>query len=353
MHLLTERLGESRHTLYTFTNDQGMSLGVTDLGAVVTSIVVPDRHGRPVDVSLGYDSAQDYATNGSAYGATVGRFANRIRDAELPIDNRVLTLEANEGRHVVHGGPNAYFIRDWQAQVSDASVPKVTFHLVSPDGDQGMPGTAEVDVSYSLSPDNEVIIEYRAVADQDTYFNLTNHSYFNLDGHDAGLINGHLLRLDCDFFTPIDREFIPTGEIRPVLGTAFDFTVPKTIGQDVDADDEQIRAGNGYDHNLVISSPSLTTPFARVEAESTGIVLEVLTDLPGVQFYGGNNMGTEPGQGKGSSSYPRRGGFCLETQYYPDTPHHANFPRCLFSAGEPFVSTTVYRFTSPGTTETR
>jgi len=329
-----------------------MSVTVSDLGAVVTSIVVPDRDGRPVDVALGYSSSDGYAASSSAYGATVGRFANRIRDAELSLNGTVHPLEANEGRHSLHGGPHVYYIRRWKARVTEGEEPSVTFGLVSPHGDQGMPGTADIEVTYTLTPDNEVVIQYHAVADRDTVFNLTNHSYFNLDGHDAGLIDQHLLWLDCDYFTPIDREFIPTGEIRSVDGTALDFTRAKAIGQDVDADDEQVIFGNGYDHNFVINSPDLARPFARVESESTGIVMEVATDLPGVQFYGGNNMGQDKGE-KGSAPYVRRGGLCLETQYYPDTPHHANFPTCLFKAGEPFTSTTIYRFLSPATTETR
>ena len=352
MQLTVEPFGQSGRSLYTFRNDSGMTLTVSDLGAVVTSIVVPDRDGRSVDVTLGYSSSDGYAANESAYGATVGRFANRIRDAELPLDGRVHHLEANEGRHALHGGPHPYYVRHWQARVDDAEEPSVTFTLVSPDGDQGMPGTAEIEVSYALTRQNEVVIRYHAVADQDTVFNLTNHSYFNLDGHDAGLIDQHLLWLDCDYFTPIDREFIPTGEVRKVDGTALDFTRAKTIGHDVDADDEQVEFGHGFDHNLVINSPDLARPFARVESTVTGIVMEVATDLPGVQLYGGNNMGGGTGE-KGSAPYVRRGGLCLETQYYPDTPHHANFPTCLFRAGEPFSSTTIYRFVRPSSIETR
>lgn len=347
-----ESFGQSGYSLYTLRNDNGMSLTVSDLGAVVTSIVVPDRDGRPVDVALGYSSFDGYAASSSAYGATVGRFANRIRDAELTLNGTVHSLESNEGRHSLHGGPHGYHMRRWSARMTEGEEPSATFGLVSPHRDQGMPGTAAIRVTYSLTRDNEVAIRYRAVADRDTVFNLTNHSYFNLDGHDTGPIDQHLLWLDCDYFTPIDREFIPTGEIRSVTGTALDFTRAKAIGLDIDADDEQVIFGNGYDHNFVINSPGLTKPFARVESTSSGIVMEVATDLPGVQFYGGNNMGQDKGE-KGSAPYLRRGGLCLETQYYPDTPHHANFPTCVFKAGEAFTSTTIYRFLSPATTEAR
>lgn len=347
MKLTVTPFGSSAGSLYRFDSDTGTTLTVTDLGAAITSIVVPDRDGRPVDVALGYASAQGYETNVAAYGATVGRFGNRIRDAELPLPDGIHLLEANEGPHALHGGPQAYFRHRWQARPTHGDEPSVTFRLVSPDGDQGMPGQADVEVTYSVTTDNAVMIRYHAVADRDTVFNLTNHSYFNLDGHDAGLVDGHLVRLDCDRFTPIDRAFIPTGEIRDVAGTALDFRRAKPIGRDVDGDDEQVVVGNGYDHNYVINSPDVTKPFARVESPTTGIVLEVATDLPGVQFYGGNNMGSGALE-KGEAPYVRRGAFCLETQYFPDTPHHPNFPSCLFRAGEPFASTTVFRFTVAG-----
>lgn len=352
MPLKVEPFDESNYSLYTLSNESGMSLTLSDLGAVVTNIVVRDRGGSSVDVALGYSSADGYTKSQSAYGATVGRFANRIRDAKLRLNGKVYDLEANEGPHVVHGGPHSYFTRRWQAQAFDGEEPSVAFRLVSPDGDQGMPGNADIEVSYALSRNNELVIRYRAVADQDTVFNLTNHSYFNLDGHDAGPVDSHLLWLDCDYFTPIDTEFIPTGEIASVNLTAFDFTRAKTIGQDLAADDVQIAAGNGYDHNLVINQPDLERAFARVESTLTGIVMEVATDLPGVQFYGGNNMGQGKGE-KGAAPYVKGGAFCLETQYFTDTPHHPNFPTSFFRAGEPFKSTTIYRFPSVATNETR
>jgi aldose 1-epimerase len=341
--ITTEPFGESGSSIYTIRNENGASLAVTDLGAAITSIIVPDRTGRLVDVNLGYSSFEGYRENRSAYGAVVGRIANRVRDAELEINGTAHQLEPNEGSTALHGGPHPYYHRKWAARMVPGDSNSIEFSLLSPDGDQGMPGTAKIEITYTLTPDNEVVLRYRAAADRDTYFNLTNHSYFNLDGHDAGTIYEHSLWLDCDYFTPIDSEFIPTGEIRSVSGTAMDFTESKQIGRDLGADDEQLIAGNGYDHNFVINSPGLSHPFARVESAATGIVMEVVTDLPGVQFYGGSNMGNDHGE-KGVAPYTKHGALCLETQYFPDTPHHANFPSCLFKAGEVFEATTIYRF---------
>ena len=301
-----EAFGTSGSSIYTIRNARGAELSITDLGAAITSIVVPDRAGRPVDVNLGYSSSDGYRENRSAYGAVVGRFANRVHDAELEVDGTRYRLEPNEGSTALHGGLHPYFHRKWAAQVGGDDSDSVRFSLASPDGDQGMPGSASIDVIYTLTPENEVVLRYYATADQTTYFNLTNHSYFNLDGHDAGTIYDHLLWLDCDRFTPIESDFIPTGEIRSVSGSAMDFTEPKRIGRDLGTSDEQLIAGNGYDHNFVLNNPGLSRPFARVESETTGIVMEVLSDLPGVQLYAGSNMGNDHGE-KGTVPYVQHG----------------------------------------------
>jgi aldose 1-epimerase len=232
----------------------------------------------------------------------------------------------------------------WKMEMEEGNTSSITFHLKSPDGDQGMPGNADVAVRYTLTDDNKINIQYHAVADKNTVFNLTNHTYFNLNGHDSGPIGDHIFWLDCDYFTPIDAEFIPTGDITPVKGTPMDFTTPKAIGSDADARDyRQIEMGNGYDHNYVINAPSLEKPCGHVWSDKTGIELKVYTTLPGIQVYSGNNMGKDSGE-KAGVKYRYREGFCLETQYFPDAPNKPNFPSAAYPAGKAFESTTMYQF---------
>ncbi|MDR1378742.1 MAG: galactose mutarotase [Synergistaceae bacterium] len=350
MKLNIKPFGDNGASLYTFSNKNGVELSVTEIGASIISIVLPDRDGRMTDILLGYDSSEGYERNSSFYGATVGRCANRIGGASFIIDGAVYCLDKNEGDNVLHGGNDPYSRRMWVAEVfpspcspSPGDAQSVIFRLESLDGDQGMPGNAKISVTYSLSEDNKVVIHYHAVADKKTVFNLTNHSYFNLGGHDSGPIAEQFLILACAQFTAIDAEFIPTGEIMPVTGTPFDFTQAKRIGRDADSEHEQIRLGNGYDHNFVIENPSLEVPFAHAWSEATRIEMKVYTDLPGVQFYGGNNMGGDFGE-KGGAKYLKRGGFCLETQYFPDSPNKPAFPSAAFDAGKAFDSTSIYEF---------
>jgi aldose 1-epimerase len=345
MKLDIKPFGGNGASLYIFSNKNGMELSVTEIGASITGIVLPDRHGRMTDILLGYSSGEGYERNSSFYGATVGRYANRISGASFVMDGVVYRLDKNEGENALHGGNDPYSRRMWTREVKTGDTQSVTFRLESPDGDQGMPGNAKISVTYSLTEDNKVVIHYRAVADRKTVFNLTNHSYFNLDGHGSGSISEQFLSLVCGGFTAIDSEFIPTGEIMPVEGTPFDFTSEKRIGRDAGSPHEQMKMGNGYDHNFVIDVPSLEIPFARARSEKTGIEMKAYTDMPGVQFYGGNNMGNDFGE-KGGAKYPARGGFCLETQYYPDSPNKPAFPSAAFEAGEAFDSTTIYEFAS-------
>ena len=338
------KFGDSHASLFTMTNKNGMEVTVTDIGATIVSIIVPAKNGERVDVLLGYDSPGGYYANASAHGATVGRYANRIGKASFSLGGKTWQLDINEGENVLHGGNDKYFHRDWYA-VPDADTNQVTFYLHSPDLDQGMPGNAQISVTYSLDDENNLGIAYEAVSDQDTYFNLTNHSYFNLDGHGAGKVYDQELYLDCDRFAVIDAAFIPTGELRCVKGTPMDFTVSKPIGRDIESDYEQVRLGNGFDHNYVINHPGFEKPFAIAKSNATGIVMEVFTDLPGVQFYSGNNMGNDTGT-KDGADYVFRGAFCLETQYYPDTPNKPDFPSNLFKAGETLSSKTIYRFSA-------
>jgi aldose 1-epimerase len=343
MDVTTEPFGNSEAKLYTLANKNGMELTVTDIGAAVTSVVVPSPDGGRTDVALGYGSFEGYRRGTSYYGVTIGRYAGRIGGASFSLDGSEVRLDKNDGNNSLHGGFDPYSRRMWLAEVTSDGVPSVTFRLRSPDGDQGMPGAADVTATYSLTEDCGIVIKYRAVADRTTVFNITNHCYFNMDGHDSGSVAEQFLWLDCDRFAAIDEEQIPTGEIVEVRGTPMDFTTPKQIGRDADARYEQIERGSGYDHNYVINRPSLDTPFARVWSPGSGIEMRVRTDMPGVQIYGGSFLGDGSGE-KGGKKYVRRGGLCLETQYFPDSPNKPGFPSAVFEAGRPFESTTIYEF---------
>ena len=328
-------------SLYTIENKNGMQVVVSDFGGVLQALRVPDKNGDLVDVVCGYDTVEEYQNNPQYQGQLVGRFANRIGGAEFTLQGETYKLDANEGKNVLHGGFKPYGIRMWDARTEENAV---EFTLLSPDGDQGMPGNATISVIYRLSEENALHIKYHAVADKDTYFNLINHAYFNLAGHDSGTIMDQYMQLACSKITAIDAEFIPTGELMDVTGTAMDFLEEKQIGRDIDMREcEQIQMGNGYDHNYVIDEPGYDKPFVRCFSEKSGIVMEGYTDLPGVQVYSGNNMGAVKG-GKGGAYYPCHGGFCLETQYFPDTPNKSNFPSCFYQAGQAFESETIYKF---------
>jgi len=336
------RFKNSHASLFTLSNSKGMKVVLTDIGADIVKIIVPDKAGTPVDVALGYDDPELYVSNKTTFGAIVGRFANRIGGAKFTLNGVEYKLDVNDNDNCLHGGFDKWYSRMWYPQ-PNAADNAVTFHLFSPDVDQGMPGNAYIAVTYTLTEENELKIHYHAVSDKDTYFNLTNHCYFNLGGEGKDTMTDHTMMIDADKATAISDQLIPTGEIVDIKGTALDFTEKKVIGKDIDADEEAIRLGGGFDHNFILNNPSLEVPFAEARCRDTGITMEVFTDLPAVQFYSGNFMGTDP-NGKGGNAYKRRSGFCLETQYYPDTPNHANFPSDLFKAGEALESTTVYKF---------
>ncbi len=329
-------------SLFTLTNKNGMKVVLTDIGADIVSIFVPDAKGNLVDVALGYDDPECYLNNQTTFGAVVGRFANRIGGAKFTLNGETYSLDVNDNDNCLHGGFQKWYFRMWFPQVDEADN-SVKFSLFSVDGDQNMPGNAIVSVTYKLGDDNSLSLHYEAVSDKDTYFNLTNHNYFNLSGQGTDTMIDHTMWIDSDKATAIDSQLIPTGEIVDIKGTALDFTTPKVIADDIDADEEAIKLGGGFDHNFILNDPCLTKAFARVSSPRTGIVMEAYTDLPAVQFYSGNFMGSDP-NGKGGKPYNRRGGFCLETQYYPDTPNHDNFPSDLFKAGQKLDSTTIYKF---------
>jgi aldose 1-epimerase len=330
--------------LYTLTNNQGMRVSITNYGGIVVSIVVPDRNGKPGDVVLGFDNLEGYLGKEPYFGALVGRYANRIGNARFKLHGVEYKLPANNGPNSLHGGIQGFDKRVWTAREIHGEHPALELTYLSKDGEEGYPGNLSAKVVYSLTDDNALRIDYTATTDKDTVVNLTNHSYFNLAREGEGDILKHKIMINADRFTPIDSTLIPTGELRKVDSTPFDFRKPALIGARIDADEEQIRFGKGYDHNLVLSrSGAGLSLAARVTDAESGRVLEVLTTQPGLQFYTGNFLDGSV-HGKSGKSYGRRSAFCLETQHFPDSPNKPSFPSTVLKPGETFRESTVYRF---------
>ncbi|MGC4020054.1 MAG: aldose epimerase family protein [Muricomes sp.] len=327
-------------SLYTMSNSQGMGMAVTDYGAALVSLIVPDKNNVPLDVVLGYDDTAGYEAGGNHFGATVGRNANRIGRASFQINGIQYNLDKNDNGNNLHSGVDYYNKRIWQ--VEETGEDSITFLLHSPAGDQGYPGTLDMRVTYKLTEDNRICIHYHAVPDEDTIINMTNHSYFNLNGHGTGNILKHELVLDSDYFTRADKESIPTGELVEVTGTPMDFRTPKEIGAQIDSDYEATRLGQGYDHNWVLKNNGKFAKVAEVAGDISGIAMEVWTDLPGVQVYTGNFLNQE--SGKEGAVYERRWAVCFETQYFPDAIHHENFVSPVCRAGSSYETVTEYRF---------
>lgn len=353
---------------YVLRGPDGMWGQVTDYGAAVAALYVPDKNGNLRDVVLGYDRVSDYEKNTCFLGAVVGRNANRIGGAEFSLNGRSYALTANQGENNLHSGPIGFDRRHWKLEERTDSSIRLSYH--SPDGDQGFPGDLDVSVTYSFGPDHEFRISYEALSPQDTLINLTNHTYFNLNGQGKGDILSHELELEADAFTPIrDAGAIPTGQIQRVEGTAFDFRKRKAIGRDIDAEEDQLLFGQGYDHNFVLRgrkgafqeagevNPSAEAPgksgevassaqglakAAEVYSRESGISLVVYTDRPGMQFYTGNHI--YPHRGKGGALYQQHSGFCLETQSYPDSIHQPNFPSPIQKGGQVWQSETRWQF---------
>lgn len=327
--------------IYRFQNPMGMELTVTDFGATLLGLKVPDKTGRLVDVILGYDCLAAYeGISGTYFGATVGRNANRIGGASFTLGGKTYHLEKNDGNNNLHSGSNGYSFRVWE--VENITETGITFSLYSPDGDQGYPGALTVRVTYTLTAYGSVCIEYGGMPAADTIINMTNHSYFNLNGHDSGSIIQHLLWVDADAFTASDEHLIPTGEILPVAGTPMDFRVPKTVGKDLDANYSPLLFGGGYDHNWCLNNHGRFCKVAEAQGDQSGIRMQVYTDLPGIQIYTGNFLDHE--LGKNGVIYQHRQGMCFETQYYPDAVHHSNFPSPVYRAGQEYSTRTEYRF---------
>lgn len=365
-----------RAGLYILRNNNGAQIWLTDYGAAIVRLMVPDSAGELRDVVLGYDDVSGYEEGGGSIGAVVGRFANRIGGARFQVNRNWYELTANNGPNALHGGRDFYNKRIWEAMIpfstisshdiaatyaleslNDYGFPspktgekenKVTFILESPNEDQGFPGNLHIEVTYTLTENNELRIDYFASSDEDTPLNLTNHSYFNLSGHDSGSVLEQILTVNADKFTPNDDDSLPTGELRDVAVTPFDFREGKPIGRDIGKPDEQLRIGSGYDHNYVLKnaenwkSGGPLIQAASLYAEDSGIKMDVYTDLPGMQLYTANHLCVE--FGKDFTFYGSNAGVCFETQFWPDACNRKNFPGGILAAGEHYRSTTIYAF---------
>jgi aldose 1-epimerase len=331
--------------LYTLTNKNGMTVAITNYGGIVQSIKTPDRNGKLDDIVLGFDTVDGYLKEHPYFGALIGRYGNRIAKATFTLNGQAYKLAANDGPNHLHGGIKGFDKQLWNARESaDPASQRLELTYVSKDGEEGYPGTLSTTVVYTLTDENELRIVYTATTDKDTVLNLTNHSYFNLAGQGSGDILGHEIMIAADRFTPVDATLIPTGELKPVEGTPFDFRKPGVIGARINDKDEQIARGRGYDHNFVLNRTGSDLALAaRVTEPKSGRVMEVLTTQPGVQFYTGNFLdGTLTG--KAGKVYQQRYGFCLETQHFPDSPNQPQFPSTVLKPGEQYRYTTVYRF---------
>jgi aldose 1-epimerase len=326
---------------FTLKNANGVEVKAITYGGIITSLKVPDRNGAIGDIVLGFDAIDGYLKGHPFFGAIIGRYGNRIAKGRFSIDKHEYTLATNNGPNHLHGGVRGFDKHVWTAEILTEN--SLRFSRVSPDGEEGYPGNLQVQVIYSLTNYNELIVDYTATTDQPTHVNLTQHSYFNLAGGGADIL-GHELMIDADRYTPVTGELIPTGELAAVEGTPFDFRKPTAIGARINAPHPQIKNGQGYDHNWVLNreGPGLELA-ARVLEPSTGRTMEVATTEPGMQFYAGNFLdGTLVG--KGGSKYGRRSGFCLETQHYPDSPNQPDFPSTLLRPGSTYSSRTVFKF---------
>lgn len=336
----TTKKGEQT-SLYTLENKNGMKAVVSDFGAVLVKLFVKDKEKKLRDVVWGYDSVAGYENNGVYLGATIGRNANRIGKAKFVMGGQEYCLDVNDGNNNLHGGDDGYHARMWQADMNEAAN-AVTFTLKSADMDQGFPGNATIQVTYTLKDDNTLSLTYDAVADKETVFNMTNHSYFNMDGAESDSILEQMVWIDSDEFTEADAESIPTGRILSVDGTPMDFRGYRVIGQDIDADYEPLRFGAGYDHNWVLKNNGQMAAVAKMKSEKSGIEMVVSTDLPGMQLYVGNFLNNE--SGKDGKKYARRSAACFETQYFPDAVNHESFASPIFKAGEKYHTVTEYKF---------
>lgn len=334
------KLNNKNTHLITLTNRAGMQIALTDYGARLVSALVPDKHGNLIDVVLGFDNIQAYLEAKEIYhGTTVGRFCNRIANGRFSLEGKDYILAQNNGNNCLHGGEEGFHKRVWDRQVSFNKL--VDFYYVSPEGEEGFPGELKTTVSYELSNSNEIIIKFRATSNAPTILNLTNHAYFNLNGEGDGDVLNHEVTIRSDEFLPLNEHQIPTGDIYPVEGTAFDFRIPKTLVTDINNNEEQLKIANGYDHSFINKLP-VSEAIASAYSKQSGIELQVFTSEPAIHLYTGNFL--QDDKGKSGRKYLRYGGLCFESQHYPDSPNHEHFPSVRLNPGEIFESETRYKF---------
>ena len=336
-------VGGKKTDLYTLRNKNNMEVCVTNFGGRIVSVMVPDKDGKMQDVVLGFDSIQDYISKPSDFGASIGRYANRINQGKFTLDSIEYQLPQNNYGHCLHGGPKGFQYRVFDAVQLNPQEIELTY--VAADGEEGFPGNITCKVLMKLTDDNAIDIQYEAETDKPTIVNMTNHSYFNLEG-DAGNNSGHLLMVDADYYTPVDSTFMTTGEIVPVEGTPMDLRTSVAVGAHIDDPFDQLVRGKGYDHNWVLNNNcDINVLAAKAVSAKSGIGLEVYTNEPGIQFYAGNAMTKDGDKGKLGVIYPHRGALCLETQHYPDSPNQPSFPSVVLRPGEKYFSECIYKFT--------
>ena len=337
---------EQEVSYYTMKNANGMTVRICEFGGAIMEIRVPDKFGRMTDVVCGFDSLRDYVLGNGYQGALVGRVGNRIADSKFTLDGKEYHLFPNNHGNSLHGGKIGYSYRVWNAKPVDGEEPKLILTLTSPDGEEGYPGTVEIRVTYTLLSSNALSIHYEAETDQRTPFNMTNHVYFNLGGYAAGSVMDHVMQIDADAYLPTKEALIPTGEIRSVAGTPFDFREPKTIGRDFDLSNADVALAGGFDHCFVFVGGESKEPVLRAEAyePNSGRLMQLYTTPPCVQFYTGNFLGNPEFPFKGGCPQVPQGAFCLETQKMNDAIHHENFTDTVLNPGEKYDYTTIYKF---------
>lgn len=330
--------------LYTLKNGD-FEVKITNYGGIITSILMPDKNGHIDDIVMGFDSLQSYQAGHPYFGAIIGRYGNRIAKGKFRIGDTEFALATNNGPNSLHGGEKGFDKQVWDAEIDDSGdTLGLILSYISVDMEEGFPGTLKTSVRYELTPSNELVISYFAQTDRPTICNLTNHSYFNLNGHNSGDILSHELSINADYYTPVDESLIPTGELAGVEGTAFDFRTMTPVGSRISIENEQLKFGNGYDHNWVLTRQSEgLVEIAQLYSPQSGRLLKVSTSEPGVQFYTGNFLDGSL-IGKGGAIYQFRNGLCLETQHFPDSPNQESFPSTLLIPGNTYSSQTIYGF---------
>lgn len=329
--------------LYILKNKNNAQVAITNYGGRVVSLIVPDKEGNLTDVILGYDKLESYRKDKEPYfGALIGRYGNRIGKGKFTLDGRSYQLELNDVPNTLHGGNNGFFGKVWDAKQPKENTLELTY--LSEDGEAGYPGNLNVKVTYTLTEENGLKIDYVATTDKKTVVNLTNHTYFNLNGEGDSTILDHELMINANAIIPVDATLIPTGELMSVEGTPFDFNKPTAIGSRINNEHEQLKNGKGYDHNWVLNKKKGLQIIATVRSPKTGIVMDIITEEPGLQFYSGNFLDGKTADGKGGKSYVYRSAFCLETQHFPDSPNQPTFPKTVLRPGETYKTSTIYKF---------